>query len=189
MKNMNTTQHYNIRIHGFPGQGAKSAADVLGIAALQEHKHSSSYTTPSVYDDEIVIGNVRISNAAIIENDYIEDADCIIVLDEKLLTDKNTLQSTRKPLVIMNSEKKHRTGFGTKSVVMNVKKFTHEKIQKPLYYIPLLAALVQETKIMEMNTLKQAILIKLGKEKSHWFGRNLELLDEVVKKQEKQKLH
>ena len=77
---------YKIRIHGRGGQGAKLAAKIIGSAAFLEGYEVQDF---SLYGAERrgspVTAFVRVDNEKIFERGYIQDPDCVIMLDETLL--------------------------------------------------------------------------------------------------------
>ena len=168
-----------VRIHGKQGQGTRTAARIIARAGLLQGNYSRADFT---IKQDTIIASARIDNKPIDENDYITDADYILVSDDSLLGEKETLKSDKKSTAIINSSKKQRKSLTQKRIIVNVTKLVDDEFNKPLYYIPLLAIMAKDADMPE-KILKDAILEELGDEKAHLFGKNLKIIDAILKNQ------
>ena len=77
---------YKIRLHARGGQGGKTAIRILAKAFYLEGMNVQAF---SLYGAERrsapVVSFLRVSEEKILERDYIDNPDCIIVLDDSLL--------------------------------------------------------------------------------------------------------
>jgi pyruvate ferredoxin oxidoreductase gamma subunit len=77
---------FSVRIHGRGGQGAVTAAEMLSVAAFDQHLHAQAF--PSFGSERTgapVVAFCRIDGAAIRAHDPITEPDAVIVQDPTLL--------------------------------------------------------------------------------------------------------
>ena len=83
---------YEVRLHGRGGQGAKTAIKILAKAFYIEGFNVQAF---SLYGAERrsapVASFLRVSDEPILERGYIDDPECIIVIDDSLLKSKEEL--------------------------------------------------------------------------------------------------
>jgi len=110
---------YEIRIHASSGQGATACGKIIAAAAFHEGKYSSSFTFDGFdTNDGTQIAYCRIDEAAIKKFHKIAKPDCIIVLDEMVLSLPSTLDGLEEPgKVIVNTPK---TRFELKTGEKNI---------------------------------------------------------------------
>lgn len=97
-----------VRWHGRGGQGAVTAAEILASAAALEGKWVQAF--PSFGAERRgapVQAYTRISDKPIYDRSFIYEPDVVVVLDEGLLVDKNSILAGLKPngKLIVNSDK------------------------------------------------------------------------------------
>lgn len=98
---------FQVRIHGRGGQGVVSAAEMLSIAAFEEHRHSQA--VPSFGSERMgapVVAYVRIDDKEIELREPVLDPDLLIVQDPTLFSAIDVFAGLRDDgYVLINSTK------------------------------------------------------------------------------------
>ena len=168
---------YKIRIHGRGGQGARLAAKIIGLAAFLEGNYAQAF---SIYGAERrgspVAAFVRIDREEILERGYIQDPDCVIVLDDTLLGSKEigVFNGLKKgALVIVNTKKKIKGPAGAKTHTIDATEIALETIGRPIFNTAMLGALAKLSSVVKLDTIKKAVSEQLGERKKHLVEQNL----------------
>ncbi len=161
---------------GRGGQGAKTAARVIGTAAFLEGKQAQDLP---IYGAERrgapVFSFVRIDDDFIGMRGYIPNPDMVVVLDDSLFTMPganatrglkaggtliaNSSKSEEEIRKIANVDRK------TKVVIVNATSIALEAIGKPIPNMALLGAVVSTTNIVKLDSLEAAIRKEMTEEK------------------------
>lgn len=138
---------YGIRIHGRGGQGAKTAARIIGRACFLEGKETQDF---AIYGSERrgapVMGFVRIDDRKILERGYIDRPDLVAVMDDTLFKVTNVLGGLGKGLLIVNTAKG-----------------THIKTKAQVHTIDITELALKETGHEIPDTAMAAVIAKIGK--------------------------
>jgi len=98
---------FQVRIHGRGGQGVVSAAEMLSIAAFEEHKHSQA--VPSFGSERMgapVVAYVRIDDKEIELSEPVLDPDLLIIQDPTLIAAIDVFAGLKPDgFVLINSTK------------------------------------------------------------------------------------
>lgn len=166
MKNMK-----EIRWHGRGGQGAKTAALLLGEAAVNAGKYVQAF--PEYGPERMgapVAAYDRIADEEILIHSPIINPDAVVVLDETLidtidvtkgLSDKDGVLIVNTPFTKEDVQKK--LAWKGKVIVLDANKIALDTIGKPIPNTPMLGALVAATNIMDINNLITDTKYKLEK--------------------------
>ena len=172
---------YKVRIHGRGGQGARLAAKIIGMAAYLDGKQAQAF---SIYGAERrgapVAAFVRIDDREILERGYIHDPDCVIVLDDTLLTPELGVFNGLKPgsLVLINTKRKIplKPPRGVRIVSVDATEIALEMFGKPILNTIMLGPFIRLTGVVTLNSVKDAIFHQIGKRKKHLVEQNLKAL-------------
>lgn len=177
-----------IRWHGRGGQGAKTAALLLGEAAITAGKYVQAFPE---YGPERMGAPVasfdRISDKEITIHSPVIAPDAVAVLDETLIDSVNVTKglSEDKGVLIVNTPFKKEEiqaklkGWKGKLVVVDASKIAQETIGKPIPNTPMMGALVAATGIMQIDALIEDTnkkLIKKFKNKPEVIEGNLKAI-------------
>lgn len=160
-----------IRWHGRGGQGAKTAALLLGEAAINAGKYVQAF--PEYGPERMgapVASYDRISDTEITIHSPVLNPNAVLVLDETLMDTIDVARGlTEKGVLIVNTPfskeetaKKVPTLKG-KLIVIDASKIAAETIGKPIPNTPMMGALVGATGIMDINHLVEDTKHKLEK--------------------------
>lgn len=167
---------FEIRIHGRGGQGAKSAAQLIAEAALEEGKFIQAF---SEYGPERtgapVVAYVRISDQEIKTHEPVIYPKAVLVLDKTLIEVVDVIKGLKKEgvLIINSSEKdqeKFKQLFAIKCNVkfLDASKIALEFIKKDKPNTAMLGALIKITQVIKLENLIKVIekhfLAKTGKQ-------------------------
>jgi pyruvate ferredoxin oxidoreductase gamma subunit len=166
MKNMK-----EIRWHGRGGQGAKTAALLLGEAAINAGKYVQAFPeygpermgAPVAAYDRIADDEITIHSPVIAPN-------AVLVLDETLIDSIDVAKGLpeKDGVLIINTpfskeEIKKKFAWKGKVVVLDASKIAQETIGKPIPNTPMMGALVAATGIMDITHLIDDTKHKLEK--------------------------
>lgn len=166
MKNMK-----EIRWHGRGGQGAKTAALLMGEAAINAGKYVQAFPeygpermgAPVAAFDRIADSEITIHSPVIAPN-------AVVVLDETLMDSIDVCKglSEKDGVLIVNSsfpkaEIVGKLSWKGKVVVLDGSKIAQETIGKPIPNTPMMGALVAATGIMDIAHLIEDTKHKLEK--------------------------
>ena len=160
-----------IRWHGRGGQGAKTAALLLGEAAINAGKYVQAFPeygpermgAPVAAFDRIADKEITIHSPVITPN-------AVVVLDETLMESIDVTKglSEKDGVLIVNSsfpksEIQAKLTWKGKVVVIDGSKIAMETIGKPIPNTPMMGALVAATNIMDITHLIEDTKHKLEK--------------------------
>ena len=155
---------YGIRIHGRGGQGAKTAARIIGRACFLEGKETQDF---AIYGSERrgapVMGFVRIDDKKILERGYIEKPDLVAVMDDTLFNVTNVLDGLVKGIIIVNTTKK--IALKTKAEIHTID-ITELALKETGHEIPdtaTAAAIAKISGVAGLGSILKAIEIELGR--------------------------
>jgi pyruvate ferredoxin oxidoreductase gamma subunit len=166
MKNMK-----EIRWHGRGGQGAKTAALLLGEAAINAGKYVQAFPeygpermgAPVAAYDRIADTEITIHSPVIAPN-------AVLVLDETLMDSIDVTKGLpeKDGVLIVNTpfskeDIKKKISWKGKVVVIDASKIAQESIGKPIPNTPMMGALVAATAIMDITHLIDDTKHKLEK--------------------------
>lgn len=167
---------YEIRMVGRGGQGAKTAARVIGTAAFLEGKQAQDLP---IYGAERrgapVYSFVRIDESFIGMRGYIPSPDMVVVLDDSLFTmpGANATKGLKADgTLVANSSKSEaeirkiaNVDKRTRVVLVNATSIALETIGKPIPNLALLGAVVSANKAVKFGSLEAAIRKEMTEEK------------------------
>lgn len=162
-----------VRWHGRGGNGAFTAAKLLGNAAsIQEGKAAQAF--PSFGPERRgapVLGFTRISEEVITDHSQVYECDCVVVLDETLCDVVDTTSGLKKEstYVINTARRKEeliddQRFKGIKNlIVIDGTKIALEKLGAPIVNTVLLGAMVGATGMVGIDSVEKAIDDLMGK--------------------------
>lgn len=167
-----------IRWHGRGGQGAWSAARLLGAsAALYEGRYAMAF--PSFGPERRgapVLGFTRIDGERIRDRSEVVDCDAVIVLDETLI-DASTARGLKEGGVALVNTKepgRYEGAFGAARLVcIDATALALETLGRPITNTAMLGALVGATGIVSLDAVLKAIAAEM---KGDMAIRNAELV-------------
>ena len=165
--------------HGRGGQGAFTAARILGVAAaLFEDKFALSFPT---FGPErrgaLVLGFTKIGDARISDRSEIETADYRVYLDETLLDINNQDDMKEDGIVLVNTASRiDVTQFGVQVIGIDATGLALEILGKPIANTALLGALTAVWGGIRIEALQQAITLEM---KPSLVDKNVALLYEA----------
>jgi len=166
-----------IRIHGRGGQGAKSAAQLIVEAAMEQNKQIQAFPE---YGPERsgapMVTYARISDKPITTYQPVLNPDVVIVIDPTLLGQVDVTKGMGKDgILIVNSTKepgeiRKQTGFAGKVYTADATGISIRLLGKNLPNTPMLGAMIKVAGVISMEALKKKIesmfLKKIGPEKT-----------------------
>lgn len=166
MKNMT-----EIRWHGRGGQGAKTAALLLGEAAINAGKYVQAF--PEYGPERMgapVASYDRISDKEITIHSPVINPDAVLVLDETLMDSidvTNGLLEKEGVLIVNTPFSKEdilkKINWKGKVIVLDASKIAQETIGRPIPNTPMMGALIGAIKIMDIDSLIEDTKHKLEK--------------------------
>jgi 2-oxoacid:acceptor oxidoreductase gamma subunit (pyruvate/2-ketoisovalerate family) len=156
-----------IRWHGRGGNGAFTAAKLLGSAAsIYEGKFSQAF--PAFGPERRgapVAGFTRISEEVITDHSQVYECDCVIVLDETLCDVVDVTVGMKSDAVLLiNSEKtadevrKEKNLKNIKNIVtIDATSIALEKLGRPIVNTVMLGAAMGITQLVSLTSLEEAI--------------------------------
>ena len=150
----------DIRWYGRGGQGALTAARLLGRAAsVYEGKYAMAY--PSFGPERRgapVWSFTRIDDRKVIDRAQPEKCDCLIVLDETLVTEKVNEVLKPESVVIMNTVKPEKYGFiQNRLVTLDATGMALQFLGRPITNVAMLGALLGVTDIVTLDHADQVV--------------------------------
>lgn len=175
---------YKIRLHARGGQGGKTAIRILAKAFYLEGMNVQAF---SLYGAERrsapVVSFLRVSEEKILERDYIDNPDCIIVLDDSLLKSKEELGLYKgldpKEFLIINTKEKIRKHPNVNLIRIDATKIAEKSMHRPVFNVAMLGAYAASTKMIGMKTLEQAIHDVLKEKYPKWIAPNIKAMHDV----------
>jgi len=166
-----------LRFHGRGGQGAKTAAQLLAEAALEEGKEIQTFPE---YGPERTGAPMqvfaRISDKKITTFAPVVNPDIVLVIDPTLIGPINvTVGLSNNGILIVNTNQtpnqiKELTKFNGQIYTVDATKISIELLGKNLPNMPILGALIKKREIVSMkaieNVLREHFEEKIGKEQT-----------------------
>jgi len=160
-----------IRWHGRGGQGAKTAATLMGEVAIAEGKYGQGF--PEYGPERMgapMRGFTRISDVPINQHCAVEHPDIVVVLDHTLLDTVDVCENVKEgAAVIVNTNLDGKTVMGKLSrkdvelYLVNATQIALDEIGRPIPNTPMMGALVKATGVLNLETVKEDISKKFGK--------------------------
>lgn len=162
-----------VRWHGRGGNGAFTAAKLLGNAA-SIHEGKSAQAFPSFGPERRgapVLGFTRISDDGITDHSQVYECDCVVVLDETLCDAVNTTAGLKKDgIYVINTARTRNEleadGYfkGIKNLVtIDGTQIALEMLGTPIVNTVLLGAMVGATDMVTIDSVAKAIDEMMGK--------------------------
>ena len=161
-----------IRWHGRGGQGAKTAALLLGDAALASGKYIQAFPEygPERMGAPVASFN-RISSKPILLHSGVTNPDIVIVLDPTLIESINVTEGMNdRGLLIVNTERAPKDvksdcniGSGIKVFTVDASRISTDCIGKEIPNTPMLGALIKATGILDFKEMLEDMKHKLEK--------------------------
>ena len=182
---------YKVRMHCRGGQGGKTGVKILADAFYLEGMDVQAF---SIYGAERrgapVASFLRVDEKKIYERGYIEDPDCVIVLDDSLLKVKEELglyKGLKKGgCLIVNTTKKVKAPRGVKVLAIDASSISKETMNRDVTNIAILGAYAAFTGKIGMKTLEQAVFNMLGEKYSEWVAPNIKSMHRTFLEAKKQ---
>lgn len=168
-----------IRWHGRGGQGAFTAAKILGNAAMLDKKYALSF--PSFGPERRgapIQAYTKIDEHKIADRSALLKADYILYLDETLYTEKVLQDLNENGLVFLNTKSPEQYNGMKNIVAVNVDKISEEVLKRPVSNTGMLALLAAQTGIVEVESVKRALTDFLPEKIAK---KNELVIDEIVK--------
>ncbi|NIA03748.1 MAG: pyruvate synthase [Nitrospiraceae bacterium] len=169
-----------IRFHGRGGQGAKTAAQMLAEAALDEGKQIQAFPE---YGPERggapVKAFVRMSDKPIRTFQPVVNPDYLVVVDPTLLSMPELLEGVTKDTVIVTNSKKKPVlkGFKGKLYYIDATDIALSTLKENRTNMAMLGALLSVSNLVDRNTLiskvRNHFINKIGKDKTE---KNIEMI-------------
>jgi len=161
-----------IRWHGRGGQGAKTAATLVAMVALEEGKFSQGF--PEYGPERMgapVKGYTRISDDRITLHCGIEQPDVVVVLDPTLLETVDVCEGIKEGgVVVVNSNqspaevrRQLKGADAAKVFTVDATQIALDEISRPIPNTPMMGALVTATGALTMETLLKDLRKKFSK--------------------------
>ena len=154
-----------IRWHGRGGQGAKTAAQLVSMVALEEGKHSQGF--PEYGPERMgapVRGFTRISEEKIRLHCPIERPDVVVVLDDTLVgMPMVTEAADGNTVFVVNTElspdqMKAKLGIeGSRVFCVKATKISIDELGRPIPNTPMIGALIKATGCISIDAVKKDI--------------------------------
>ncbi len=153
--------HFEIRIHGRGGQGAKTAAELIAETALDEGRFIQAFPEYGPERSGAPVKTyVKISDKKILSYSAIKHAEIVLVIDDSLIDEKVVENLADSCVMIVNSSKKVKVeGFKGYLYCVDATKIALEEIGKNIPNIALVGALIKVSneKIIKLNGLNKKI--------------------------------
>lgn len=166
-----------IRIHGRGGQGAKTAANFIAAAALEQGKFVQSFPE---YGPERAGAPMkaftRISNEAIHTYAPVVNPDYVLVIDPTFIGSIDVAEGLlEKGVLIVNTtespeEIREKTGFAGKVYTVDASKISIDATGLDKPNVPMLGALIKVSDLISVEAIetlvKKKFLMKIGEDKT-----------------------
>ncbi len=148
-----------IRFHGRGGQGAVTAAEILGLAASEEKKWCQAFPFFGVERRGAPVkAFTRISDEYIKTRQQIYKPDYVVVLDSTLMDVVDTEEGNPSTIVVNTKRTPEELDLSTGDVqTIHATKIALDEIGKPFANTPMLGALAAATGVVKPESLKKAI--------------------------------
>lgn len=167
-----------VRWHGRGGQGAKTAAQFLAEAAMDEGKYIQAFPE---YGPERAGAPIRtytrINTKPINLHCGVDSPEYVVVIDPTLVSPKVVEGLTDKGVLLVNTNEsqeavRKKTGFkGGKVACVDATQISLDTLGRPIPNMPMLGALLKVAPLVELDVLYEKIkakfLKKIGEEKTN----------------------
>ncbi|MDZ7271745.1 MAG: 2-oxoacid:acceptor oxidoreductase family protein [candidate division KSB1 bacterium] len=160
-----------VRWHGRGGQGAKTAAQMLAEAAIEEGRHAQAF--PEYGPERTgapVRAYTRISDAPIVLHSPVRHPSVVMVLDQTLLDTVDVVEGMPEDgTLIINTPKapedirKRLNLKGGKIITLNASQIAQETIGRPIPNTVMLGAFLRATGMLELETVVADIQHKFAR--------------------------
>lgn len=154
---------YSIRLHGLGGEGVVSLSNIIGKTAVFCGKWAHSLPLfGTAVRGAPVKAFTRVSDNPISIKSYIYDPDVIILTNDILLDDKETLEGYNKNTILLANTKKDSTQLSEitgmeKIFPLDATTLAYDIIGKPFANIVLLGAFIAITDLIELKASYKVI--------------------------------
>ena len=167
--------HFEIRLHGRGGQGAKTAAELIAETALDEGRFIQAFPEYGPERSGAPIKTyVKISDKQILSYSAIKHAEIVLVIDESLINEEVVENLADSCVLVVNTtcnikQKLKELGFKGYIYYVDATKIALDELGKNLPNIALIGALIKasDEKIIKLESLNKKIksmLSRKGKE-------------------------
>lgn len=159
-----------IRIHGRGGLGAKTAAELIAEAALDEGKFVQAFPEYGPERSGAPVETfVKISDKKILSHAPIKHAEVVLVIDDSLIDEKVVRDVAHTCILIVNSSKNKnknlkKLGFKGRSYVIDATKIALEEISKNIPNLVLIGSLIKISKIIQLKNFEKRVREMFSKE-------------------------
>ncbi|MFH1707360.1 MAG: 2-oxoacid:acceptor oxidoreductase family protein [Planctomycetota bacterium] len=160
-----------IRWHGRGGQGAKTAATLVGEIAIEEGKYGQGF--PEYGPERMgapIRGFTRISDAPINQHCAIAHPDIVVILDPTLLEPVDVCENLKdNGIVIVNTHLDAaaiRPKLSKKNIrlfLVNATQIAMDTIGRPIPNTPMMGALIKAAGILKLETVEKDMIKKFSK--------------------------
>lgn len=172
-----------IRWHGRGGQGAFTAARLLGVAVtLFEKRYALAF--PSFGPERRgspVLGFTRIDDRRITDRSIINDCDVVVVLDDTLLNGQITNGLRRGGLLLVNTaynELPISHPAYVRTVLLDATTLAHHYLGRPIANTAMLGALAAKSDVVSIHSLLASVKLEM---KGTSAEKNAALLEETYR--------
>ncbi len=167
-----------IRIHGRGGQGVVTAAELIAIAAFYDGKETQAFPNFGVERSGAPIQSfVRVSKEKIITREQIYNPSILIIQDASLIDSIDVFAGADKETkIIINSPQNHWPKLKQRFpqlISTPATQIALEILGKNIVNTVILGALVKDTEIVSLNSLKKAIKLKLASKGIDIINKNI----------------
>lgn len=187
--NHNITQ---IRVHGRGGQGVVTAAELIALAAFYEGKEAQAFPFFGVERSGApIMAFARVSNKKIKTREQVYNPDFLIIQDATLINNEGIFNGiTSDTKILINSSKSREEIFAElrkqKKIITVDNIFTTpateialEIIGRNIVNTVILGAMVKHSDLFSLQSLKEAVAIKLGGKGSKIVEKNLTAITKI----------
>jgi pyruvate ferredoxin oxidoreductase gamma subunit len=154
---------FQTRFHGRGGQGVVTAAELLSVAAFDQHKHSQAL--PSFGSERTgapVVAYCRIDDRPIRSHDPVTSPEAVVVQDPTMLHIPGVLDDVAdSAVVLVNSSRTPAelglAGLAARVVTVPASDLSRARLGRPLPNTALLGALAGLTGVVELAALQHAM--------------------------------
>lgn len=184
---MQNKNRYEIIIHGRGGQGAKTTAEILVQAAIREGKFVQAFPEFGPERSGAPMRSfVRISDEQIRTHEPVTDPDCVLVLDETIMSvvDVTSNLTDKEPLVINSKKSKQQLKkdykFDGRMIPVDASGMSLEIIGENRPNTVILGKFAFATEAVDIENITEAFRAKyetkIGKEKTE---KNIEAIKDA----------
>jgi pyruvate ferredoxin oxidoreductase gamma subunit len=170
-KEREVAEMIEVRWHGRGGQGAKTAAQLLAEAAIEEGSYGQAF--PEYGPERTgapMRAYTRISDGPIILHSPVKNPSLVMVLDQTLLdTVDITEGAPEDATIIVNTPQSPEeirarvSAKGHKIITLNASQIAQDTIGRPIPNTVMLGAFLRATGMLELNTVVEGIEHKFAK--------------------------